>query len=106
MPSLTASLLRRGPSSSKRKSGDFVAAASLERYSVPALGRTRKRPCRLAPLELVNLKAVPAKKASRAKLVGIGLGASTNRFAFGWAARKAPIASGRPEAMEIGRAHV
>ena len=39
---------------------------------------------------------VTAKNASRVKLVGIGLGVSTNRFAFGCAARNDPSASGWP----------
>jgi hypothetical protein len=45
---------------------------------------------------LMNLNEVTAKNASRAKLVGIGLGASTKRRAPGCAARNAPSASGLP----------
>ena len=56
----------------------------------------RNRPCRLTPWALVNLKDVTAKNASRVKLVGIGLGASTKRLALGCAARNAPSVSGLP----------
>ena len=43
-PSVTGSWASRGPISSNRKSSDFAAASSLERYSVPASGRMRNRP--------------------------------------------------------------
>ena len=82
-PSRIGPRARRSPISSKRKLGDFAAASSLERYSVPASGLIRNRPWRLIPSALVNLNDVTAKNASRAKLVGIGFGVSTNRLAFG-----------------------
>src|SRR5262249_40041773 len=70
-----------------RKSVVFLAACSGVRNSVPASGRNRNRPNRLWPVELVNLNAVTAKYACRAKLVGMGLGASTKALAAGWEAR-------------------
>ena len=82
-PSRIGPRARRSPISSKRKLADFAAASSLERYSVPPAGLMRNRPWRLTPTALVNLNDATAKNASRAKLVGIGFGASTNRCAFG-----------------------
>ena len=51
------------------------------------------------------MKDVTAKNASRAKLVGIGFGVSTNRFAFGWDARKVPDACGLALAESDGCAN-
>src|SRR5262249_1074995 len=54
----------------------------------------RNRPKRLTPAAFVNVNAVMAKYACRAKLAGIGLGASTNALAAGWVSRNAAIGGG------------
>ena len=90
----TGPLASRSDSSAARKSAVFVAACSAVRNSVPASGRMRNRPNRLCPSAFVNLNAVMAKYACRAKLVGIGFGASTKAFAVGCAARNATIGGG------------
>ena len=84
----------RSDISAARKSAVFSFAWSGVRYSVPASGRRRNRPNRLCPSAFVNLKAVTAKYACRAKLNGIGFGASTNALADGWEARNATMGGG------------
>src|SRR6516164_6215762 len=86
--------VNRSDSSAVRKSVVFLAVCSGVRNSVPTSGQKRNRPNRLWPVELVNLNAMTAKYACRAKLVGMGLAASTKAFAVGWEARNETMGGG------------